>query len=560
MSHTASVTMKTLWSSYLLVALCSAHAARSHKVSAGTQGLSCINDFFNNISCTWSGAPVAPGVDCWIMGVRKTSKMIEGTRHSLLIKKSCRLKQHRISPPGCSFVFENEPFNFFEVMPNISIECNGTMVDSIKHYKPYDHIKMHPPGVPNVSTTANGTRISWTPGSPLNELFKTFDFEVQVIQKNQTWKEAHTFSTQDQDITIPSWQLKGICHVRVRVKYSKKADSHWSNWSPTASWMGEIDMEVSQDQDWPWVKTGVQLCIILFVIILTIYGSCVISGRLKRKPVPNPSKYFHTLHSVHRGNLKKWLNPTSESFFTAQTRDHISPVEVCESWDVVPSSSPSSSSNSALLHFQSYPSASSDTSGIVDNFSSSSSSCFYNMGYFVSDSSSSSGRADPSPAYFTYKDEFHNLINDHNLHVSLCPSFTTLPVYEILKREPQSPDSGFGIGKEDEEDRKEEMEMSVEGEEVSDDPQSPLHIILPLHLPSRMCPASSTPPPPRLPSPTQKSSDSQQTNVPVVVSGSYAAWPVGSAMCRSSSMPVEPCKTGYLTLKELQTTFSNKSI
>lgn len=237
-------------------------------------------------------------------------------------------------------------------------------------------------------------------------------------------------------------------------------------------------------------------------------------------------------------------------------------MEVCESWDVVSSISPSSSSTSALLHLQGYHSADSDTSGIVDNFSSSSSSCFYNMGYFMSPSSSSSGRTDPSPAYFTYHDDFNNINNGHNLHISLCPSFTTSPVYETLKREPQSPDSGFGIGKEDEEEKKHEMGMHMEGEEVYDNPQSSSLLIVPLNLPSRTCLPSSAPPPPPPPCLTQKSSESQQMmNVPVpAASGSYAAWPVAGSMCRSSSMPVEPCKTGYLTLKELQTTFSNKSI
>lgn len=249
------------------------------------------------------------------------------------------------------------------------------------------------------------------------------------------------------------------------------------------------------------------------------------------------------------------------SFFTAQPRDHISPVELCKSSDVVPSTSPSSSSTTALLHCKSYSSAGSDTSGVAGDSSSSSSSGFSNMGYFLSSSSSSSAPTDPNPAYFTYQEEFHNLNNSHSLHLSLCPSINTFPSYESLKREPLSPDSGFGIGKEDEEDKEDKKVTGVEGEEVSDDHQTSPLLILPVHHPSRMCPLSSPPPPPINPSLTQVSSDSQQVDTPLLVaSGSYAAWPLAGAVCRSSSMPVEPCKTGYLTLKELQTTFSNKSI
>ncbi|KAM7372295.1 hypothetical protein PAMP_009474 [Pampus punctatissimus] len=426
----AQESMEMLWSLYVLVFLFSVPAAHSHR---DPQGLSCVNDFVNNISCTWSGSPVGPGVDCWIFGLKKT------------------------------YFKKDNTFNRYEVI-QLSMKCNGTVVENLTNYNPSNHIKMHPPGVPNVSSTDNETLISWSPGSPISSFIKAFDFQVQIKQSHQTWKEAKTLFTQDQKQTIPALQLKG---------------------------------------------TG-----------------------------------------------QKWLNPVSESFFTAQPCDKISPVEVCESWDVVRSTLLSSSSTSPLLYFRSYPLADSDTSRVDDNSASSISSCFSNMGYFMSSSSSSSARDDHSPGYFIHHKDFRNVHNSHNLHLSLCPSFTS--TYERLKKgEPQSPDSGFGIGKEDEEDK--EDERDVVGEK--DDHQStPLHI-LPVHLFSQMPPASTAPPPLHPPSLTQISTDSQQEDVTVAVaSGSCAGWPVASSMYRSSSVPVETCKTGYLTLKELQTTFSNKSI
>uniref|UniRef100_A0A3B4YCX4 Interleukin-2 receptor subunit beta n=1 Tax=Seriola lalandi dorsalis TaxID=1841481 RepID=A0A3B4YCX4_SERLL len=462
-----------------------------------SQGLSCVNDFVNNVSCTWNSTAAAPGLDCWIHGVKKIWKVESNRRVPELIGQSCKLRQQGASPPGCSFVFENQEFDFYDVMPNISVKCNGKLLEILTDYEPCEHIKLNPPGVPNVRSTANETWISWSPGSPLSDYIVTFDFQIQIKLEKQTWKEASTLFTQAKDLRIPAWQLKGHSQVRARVKSSgEHCDSLWSNWSPTTSWLGAPD---------------------------------------------------------------KWLNPlsASESFFTAQPCDHISPVELCESWDVVPSTSPSTSSTCALLHSRSYPTAGSDTSGVVDN-SSSSSSCFSNLGYFMSNASSGLARTDPGPAYFTYQDDFHNLHD--NLHFSLCPSFTGLRVYESLKREPQSPDSGFGIGQEDEKGKEDEKGVRVE--EGSDDRQSSPLLILPLHLSSWACPPSSPPPPPHPPSLTQIRSDSQEVDdEPEAATGeSYAAWPVAGSMCRSSSMPVEPCKTGYLTLKELQTTFSNKSI
>ncbi|XP_023251555.1 interleukin-2 receptor subunit beta-like isoform X1 [Seriola lalandi dorsalis] len=555
--------VEMLWTLFILP-LCSAHAARSQNGSQGSQGLSCVNDFVNNVSCTWNSTAAAPGLDCWIHGVKKIWKVESNRRVPELIGQSCKLRQQGASPPGCSFVFENQEFDFYDVMPNISVKCNGKLLEILTDYEPCEHIKLNPPGVPNVRSTANETWISWSPGSPLSDYIVTFDFQIQIKLEKQTWKEASTLFTQAKDLRIPAWQLKGHSQVRARVKSSgEHCDSLWSNWSPTTSWLGAPDV-ASQDQGWfldhtLLVVQGVVLSTGLFVVVLLLYMSWLCRRRLKKKEVPNPSKYFPTLHPVHGGNLKKWLNPlsASESFFTAQPCDHISPVELCESWDVVPSTSPSTSSTCALLHSRSYPTAGSDTSGVVDN-SSSSSSCFSNLGYFMSNASSGLARTDPGPAYFTYQDDFHNLHD--NLHFSLCPSFTGLRVYESLKREPQSPDSGFGIGQEDEKGKEDEKGVRVE--EGSDDRQSSPLLILPLHLSSWACPPSSPPPPPHPPSLTQIRSDSQEVDdEPEAATGeSYAAWPVAGSMCRSSSMPVEPCKTGYLTLKELQTTFSNKSI
>uniref|UniRef100_UPI0037E97D50 interleukin-2 receptor subunit beta n=1 Tax=Semicossyphus pulcher TaxID=241346 RepID=UPI0037E97D50 len=553
--------MELLHSSFVLVVLFSADAAHPHKVS---QGLSCVNDLNNNVSCVWHGSPAAPGADCQISGEKIV--WIKG-RHKKMIR-CCQLKQNGSSPPGCSFVFEKELFTCFKALPYIRMDCDGALVGNLTDYDPCSHIKMHPPGVPNVSSSVNMTNISWSRGRPHSKFLTDLDFEVQIGQKHQAWKDVRTLSTQKQELRIPSQQLKGHCKARVRVKPSNKYKSHWSDWSPTTSWLEVTDgWGTLQDQDnnkiaesfrLSLVTWGVIGSLVLILVVMLVLYRCCSSRRLRQqKPVPNPSKYFHTLYSVHGGNLTKWMNPLSapESFFTAQPCEHISPVELCESWDVVPSTSPSSTSTSALLHFKSSLSAGSDTSGVVDNSSSTSSSFFSNMGYFMSSSSRSSAQADPSPAYFTYQDDFHNQLNSRALHLHLGPLFNTAPTYESLKREPQSPDSGFGLGRDDEEDMK---DVGVKGE---DDHQSTPLLILPLHLPSQMCLPSSPLPSPDAPGLTHLSCDSLQVDEPEAdAGGSYAAWPSAGAMCRSSSMPVEPVKTGYLTLKELQTTFSNKSI
>ncbi|KAK1876978.1 Interleukin-2 receptor subunit beta [Dissostichus eleginoides] len=293
--------MTILLSLFLLVVLFSVHAANFHK---GLRGLSCVNDYVNNISCTWESSAATPHADCWIFGEQSTwIGQILGVKEKII--RSCKLKQHINFTRGCSLVFENKKFNSYNTMPFIRVECNGTMMENIKNYKPVQHIKMHPPGVPNVSSTANETSISWRPGSLPSMLLKTLSFQTQIKQKHQTWNEGNILSTKERELSIPAGKLKGHCEVRVRVKpiLDKNLNSHWSNWSPTTSWTNKV--ETSQNRERLLSPTqliifGVILGVILGLITVTVflYRSCVSRGLLKVKPLPNPSKYFHTLHSL----------------------------------------------------------------------------------------------------------------------------------------------------------------------------------------------------------------------------------------------------------------------
>lgn len=126
------------------------------------------------------------------------------------------------------------------------------------------------------------------------------------------------------------------------------------------------------------------------------------------------------------------------------------------------------------------------------------------------------------PAYFIYPGHSGNT----GTAVSPRCSFGSAGGSEKLEPESQSQDSGFSYGKEDEAERE---ELEVPEEQIY-----PL-LLSPFQPPS--------PPPPLTP--------------PPLYDGDSAD---GGSVCRSSSMNVQPCRAGYLTLKELHMTFSNKSI
>ncbi|XP_055015998.1 interleukin-2 receptor subunit beta isoform X2 [Boleophthalmus pectinirostris] len=452
-------------------------------------------------------------------------------------------------------------FNPFEKLKNISVSCNGTLIQS-PIYEPKFHIKMHRPSTANVTSTSNMTRISWKVGSPQSQFIKTFTVHIQIKQAHQSWEKVNfalPSSTWDArayeckgnfTVSEPSemilWQkLKGHLQVRVRIKSNQWKGGHWSEWSPTTSWVEEDEVATSQEKalnlDQPsaliFILLVLPLGLFFFVAsVLVIYSCCIRKRNLKLKTVPNPSQYFCTLHSVYGGNFKKWLNPApmSNPFFVSRPCEDICAVEVCESWDKMPPSSPSSSS--ALVHS---PCAD-------DPLSSCSSSCFSNMDYFMSSGTGSSTHTCTSP-YFSYQG---NVLSPHRkLHLSLCPLFISSSIYESLRREPQSPDSGFGIGRFEDQDT----------EVFHDNQSSPLLLHLPVNV-SSFSPAS-----PLYPSEVNLVFDNHGLEEDTPVAASLASehlsdWPVIEPMCRASSLPVDTCKSGYLTLKELHTTFSNKSI
>uniref|UniRef100_A0A1A8M1E7 Interleukin 2 receptor, beta n=1 Tax=Nothobranchius pienaari TaxID=704102 RepID=A0A1A8M1E7_9TELE len=101
---------------------------------------------------------------------------------------------------------------------------------------------MHPPEAPRINKTVNDTWISWNLTGPVSDLFRSeFDFIVQVKRSDQSWAESMNLSSHEQNLKLPVWDLKGLLEIRVKVRPVNRNNSHWSDWSPTTSWEGEMD-------------------------------------------------------------------------------------------------------------------------------------------------------------------------------------------------------------------------------------------------------------------------------------------------------------------------------
>ncbi|XP_053708191.1 interleukin-2 receptor subunit beta isoform X2 [Synchiropus splendidus] len=489
---------------------------------ATQQGLSCVNDLVSNVNCTWKNRDRDGGQDCWVSAETKV-RSTEGAHTA-----SCKLS----SPPGphCSMSFQPYDFHPLEVLPKINVTCGGALVDTVSHYTIKKNIQMNPPGEPSISRMGNGTWVIWNPGYPLSQFITEFEFQVELRQSHESEEVRHDLRASNPKLWLEPSQLKGRCQVKVRVKAASYPLSIWSEWSPTTPWecsepeasdagRGLPKQPPDQTQTIVWAL----MSSLLGVVFLAVLVLCRHLRSLKMKPVPNPSKYFQTLHSVHSGNLKKWLNPhsTAASVFMAQHQENISPVEVCGLWPAARPTSPSISSTTGLLSGSDVTTGS-DTSGVVD----SSSSSFSNMGYFLSSYGCRKTAANP----LSFMNDFHHLQSHGRFPSHISLPFLNHSPHGCPRREVPAPDSGFSLGKESDGSTRELLTGGSGSTHAT--LQGLLH----------------------------SSSGEAQMEQPAEISS--AAWPGGGTTCRASSMPVESSNPGYFTLKDIQQqlTFRNNSL
>ncbi|XP_051569691.1 interleukin-2 receptor subunit beta-like [Myxocyprinus asiaticus] len=500
------------------------------------EGLSCVNDYLTNISCVW-----------WNSDFTHQRCELEGDREFGRIPK-CELvplKSHSYLLRGCSVTFEEVNF-FFADRICLRVFCNGSLITKM-HYHPGRHIKTHPPDKPTVS----GANITWSRGINFPNDIEHYEFELQFKQANTSWEMARTqFVSHGSSVVLNNNELTvgQEYQARVRVKPVEPIDAgylkgEWSDWSPAVSWRSETGKTEPEENPPLVLIIGFHVLLVLAGISLIIYKVNKSSWLLKPKHqhVPDPSKYFQPLHTVHGGNFQKWLGCQNSvgPYLTPQSHDDISPIEVSDIWDVSLMDSNVRMSTATLLH------SNQADSGLENSGTShASSSGFSNIGYFYSKSRSGSLYLETCPVYFTYHPE-----EGPNPALSSSSSYERLqnPSYKV--EVPLSPESGFDMEKHYEEDPDDE-ENNEEETSVTEGNNLVSYIIsLSQGSLGSVRPIESFPP------------ITVFTPCPEFVrapSCSLTSEPADGAVVRPSSM-IEHCGSGYLTLKEMQK-FSNKSI
>ncbi|KAL7883424.1 hypothetical protein SRHO_G00010820 [Serrasalmus rhombeus] len=546
-------TAAVMWSGWLIPVLFLSGTWPSHALS----GLSCVNDFITNITCEWHNATQHAGQVCRLHASRNTFK---GNQ-----KESCFLQPltfHSNGATGCWISFESLVFSFAEKV-QLKVVCNDTAVFGPNDYQPGRNIKLRPLDRLSVSKG----NISWSKGA---KSMMNCEYQLQFKSVSQIWEEVqprkvyHTFVVLDSD----SLTLGDQYEARVRVKPVKPENNgqylgHWSEWSASINWTSEIGRNKSlidqNPQDTVILTSGLLTVFIpVILVLLTSIIVCAVRryycmSKAGNEHVPDPSKYFQPLLSVHGGNFQKWLGPqhSTPSVLTPQPCDcNISPVEVSDVWEdpVV----------SAMAHFHNNPMPlSQQTSG-----DSQSSSGFSNMGYFYSETQPGSLSLETCSVYFTYQPE-----GGSNGSLQSSSSYERLQGQDQQQGEPSSPDSGFGMGGEEEEQEEDDEESKEEKKEEEERKEECSGVNI-QHLVSFVL---------SLPESSKKIISTAATHIPLsfaqlpelspcpedpevaAAGSSNTSEAPESAVVRPSSMVVQPCSSGYLTLKEMQK-YSNKSI
>ncbi|XP_051742350.1 interleukin-2 receptor subunit beta isoform X2 [Ctenopharyngodon idella] len=536
--------MKDYWYTPLFIIIILYGTGQSKNTQ--TEDLSCVSDYLTKVSCVWRSSTNYSGQRCELVGE-------EHTKRCELVPLSSQSHSTR----SCSITYQKHYF-FFMNQIWLSVTCNGS-VRTKQRFQPARHIKTQPPDKPTVSRD----NITWSKGRNFPEDITDYEFQLQFKAADTRWEMARHWNISHGSYVLLDHQSLTAgeeYQARVRVKpVEPKNDGYlrgqWSDWSPAVSWRSEIGKPVKPEDD---VSSPVPddmrvVLIIGFHILLVLAGLSFVIYKAKKsnrllksnhQHVPDPSRYFQPLHTVHGGNFRNWLGFQNSvgPFLTPQSCDDISPVEISDIWDLSLMDPDAQMATSVLVHSNQMD------SGLENSGTShASSSGFSNMGYFYSKSHSGSLYLESCPVYFTY----HPEEGTSSTASSPRSSYDCLQTPSYQMEQLNSPDSGFDMpGEQNCEEDQDDDDISGE-ERAAAEGRALVSFIMSLSQGSlgAVRPAESFTPVPII------TPWSEPVRAP---SRSSISEPAEGAVVRPSSM-IEPCGSGYLTLKEMQK-YSNKSI
>ncbi|KAM9315288.1 uncharacterized protein KZ484_024962 isoform 1-T2 [Pholidichthys leucotaenia] len=328
---------------FVLLPLLQVSATTSHQCPAfPVNGLTCYNDFNHTINCVWNSTYVSDHTDS-VCRIR--TKNMKSRRRPY--SSSCVLESADSSSPAvrkCSLVFNSSYIFLTSDQLSINLSCNPVQQNVSISYSPVCHVKVNPPGKPDV----NFTTISWMSQITKHAMADLYKSHLQWKQHHQSWSDPAVQNKtgiqceQECKAELDSdWLIQGEKYeARVRVQ-SIIGDykGTWSDWSPTTAWVSPV----GKPKPPSGVAVGFVYMIISGVCVFALVMAVVffkthkttwvyIVKWIRGPPLPSPAKSF-----LRKTAVQSWLIPpfTSESYHSFLTSEEISAVEVTFTVDAV---------------------------------------------------------------------------------------------------------------------------------------------------------------------------------------------------------------------------------
>ncbi|KAA0713476.1 hypothetical protein E1301_Tti022999 [Triplophysa tibetana] len=312
-------------------------------------------------------------------------------------------------------------------------------------------VKVFPP----VELKVDGFNVSWSYGSPVNQFMNDHEFKMQIKTDEQNWVDVEETCVTDLYVKLDkdSLVLDQRYVLRVRDKLSSQTTAKWSDWSTEYKWTSKVGRPRPQ----PVVGNSLELNWSSLVIWITVTGIAlalmsILSllfkwlQKMRSSYIPDPGKFIDGFNLDHTENFKSWLGSafTLDHFITVDS-ELVSPMEVVKLQDA---------RNCLLVDKQG--------DALKNGWENTSkNSDFSNSTYFLSQSSKGPMDAlEPCSAHCSYGpagglgSPGEVLLNSADVARDAEESNeaeleTSLKRLEQLRRDTQSPDSGFATGADD---------------------------------------------------------------------------------------------------------------
>ncbi|XP_037109627.1 uncharacterized protein LOC119124075 [Syngnathus acus] len=261
--------------------------------------LICFNDYNRTITCVWNSSDAlmggGSGAAC-SLHAQRINHYLERRRY----KSECVLGPPAARTPSslrtCSLVFSRDCIFQCNHVVKVHINCS----DVEMRYRPACHVKLPPPGKPEI----NQSSISW---AIANQRW-SYNFQLEWKLAGEPWNGASVRSEPRSELRLERLRRGAAYEARLRVRPSDgEMEGLWSDWSPVVRWTSDVGKDAAPPAVSLPLVLGVTISGTTFAVFLALLlfradktNWLYVFKKIRGPLLPDPGKSF--LHN-------KWERP-----------------------------------------------------------------------------------------------------------------------------------------------------------------------------------------------------------------------------------------------------------